>query len=54
MEWRGQCLSAGYINLSAKLLFQGSVGHEWPALPVSAYHKGSWCPHCNGNVKLGS
>jgi len=51
-EWGGQCLSAEYVNQSTKLTFECADGHQWSALPVNVYHKGSWCPHCSGNAKL--
>lgn len=51
-EWGGKCLSREYINQNTKLCFQCNEGHQWLAAPQNVYHKGSWCPHCNGNAKL--
>ena len=51
-KWGGKCLSDQYSGQSVKLDFQCADGHQWSAQPVNVYHKGSWCPHCNGTAKL--
>ena len=51
-EWGGLCLSDEYVGQRTMLKFQCAEGHQWSALPNNVYHKGSWCPHCNGNAKL--
>jgi len=51
-EWGGRCLSDEYQGQSTKLDFECLYGHRWAALPANVYHKGTWCPHCNGNAKL--
>jgi hypothetical protein len=41
MGWGGECLSAEYIHQSTKLLFRCAYGHEWSAMLVNVYHRGS-------------
>lgn len=46
----GRCLSDEYVNQRTPLEFQCAAGHKWSAQPSNVYHRGSWCPHCNGNA----
>lgn len=41
----GRCLSATYVNMETKLLWQCAEGHQWEAKP---HHikDGIWCPMC--------
>ena len=48
----GDCLSDTYINISTKLAWLCSEGHEWEASPVNIIHDNTWCPNCNGNLRL--
>jgi len=52
-EWGDVCRSTEYVNQRTKLEFCCRRGHLFSSLPVNVYHKGSWCPHCSGNAKLG-
>ena len=45
----GDCLSTNYMNSQSKLHWRCAKGHEWFSIPNNI-HKGSWCPHCYGNV----
>jgi hypothetical protein len=49
-ERDGRCLSDTYVNTKTKLLWECIEGHQWDAIPGSI-KRGSWCPHCAGNIK---
>jgi len=52
----GKCLSDKYINNATKLKWQCKKGHVWETIPMAVKRhkgtKGSWCPQCNGTIKL--
>ena len=50
-ERNGECLSGKYVSIATKLKWRCVKGHDWTATPNSV-KKGSWCPHCSGNIKL--
>lgn len=45
-ERGGECLSDQYVNLTTKLHWRCSLGHEWWAVPDNIKHRKSWCPEC--------
>jgi hypothetical protein len=47
----GKCLSKSYFDAMTKLRWQCEKGHQWEAIPHSI-RRGSWCPVCNGNIRL--
>jgi len=47
----GQCLSDRYSGAKNKLRWRCRAGHEWSAAPDSV-RRGTWCPHCAGNLQL--
>jgi hypothetical protein len=49
----GECLSTEYVGINTKLEWKCKDGHIWSAIPSSIKNKGSWCPQCYGNAKLG-
>jgi len=46
----GKCLSEEFVS-KKKLIWECEHGHTWSALPGSI-KQGSWCPTCNGGIKL--
>ena len=50
-EHGGECLSRKYVNTDTKLRWRCAEGHDWKAVP-SSVKLGTWCPTCNGNVRL--
>ncbi|NIM99386.1 MAG: hypothetical protein GTO24_15345 [candidate division Zixibacteria bacterium] len=49
-ERGGECLSDTYVNNHTNLWWKCAGGYKWEATPMSI-RRGSWCPHCAGNVK---
>ncbi len=49
-ERGGECLSDTYVNNHTNLRWKCAKGYKWEAIPMSI-RRGSWCPHCAGNVK---
>lgn len=47
---KGKCLSEKYVNMTSKLRWECSEGHQWDALP-SNVSGGKWCPFCAGKYK---
>jgi hypothetical protein len=47
----GRCLSARFINMHAKLLWQCAQGHTWQATSTAVLHKGTWCRQCSDERK---
>lgn len=47
-EKNGKCLSRAYTNVSTKLKWQCSRGHEWYA-PFNNIKNGHWCQKCASN-----
>lgn len=47
----GQCLSDSYLGAKVKLKWRCEIGHEWEAIPDSV-KRGTWCPHCAGQIRL--
>jgi thiol-disulfide isomerase/thioredoxin len=48
----GKCLSAVYVNVDAKLIWQCEFGHTWETSLYNVRKNNSWCPHCAGVAKL--
>ena len=47
----GKCLSSNYVNVSTKLLWECSEGHQWKAAPNNI-QQGKWCAQWSGRMKL--
>lgn len=45
----GKCLANEYINTSAKLKWECSVGHKWEA-SLRDIKSGRWCPDCSSGL----
>lgn len=48
----GKCLSAEYINIYGKLLWQCQREHKWGAVARDVY-AGTWCPECYRSKRKG-
>lgn len=48
----GECVSKEYVNGHCKLHWRCAKSHEWKSAPGTMRHRGTWCPHCAGKVKL--
>ncbi|MBD3351614.1 MAG: NYN domain-containing protein [Candidatus Lokiarchaeota archaeon] len=44
----GKCLSAEYVNMKTKLLWECKKGHQFWKRPRSVKHKNRWCNKCRG------
>ena len=49
----GRLVSHEYRGNKDLLLWQCGKGHQWQASIHNIKDKGSWCPHCAGNRRLG-
>ena len=48
----GNLLSLYYKNIKTKLVWKCTEGHVWASIPNNV-RRGSWCPKCSGNTRLG-
>ena len=48
----GKCLSTEYKNITSKMKWQCSKGHEWEIGFNNVKNNGNWCPQCGGSKQL--